>query len=1007
MAIFTALATFLLAGTFLAGSAIATGALALGLGLATTIGVSYVMKALAGTPSEPAKQDNFGTQGNLAAGGDIPRSFGLGTHATAGSLVYANYWGHTGLTPNAYLTQVIAVSDLPREALVELWISGEKVSLTGAVDPNMGTAVAEYSKGGADHLWIKYYNGTQTAADPFLVGTVASTDRPYGNDRIGTGVCYCVCTSLVDDTLFKGFPTFKFVLSGIPLYDPSKDSTNGGSGSHRYSDPATWGGDGDQLPAVQAYNILRGIRYNGAWLYGLQNMTGAARLPAANWNAQIAKCRATVTGISGPEPAYRSGGQVTINTQPANAIEAVLTACQGRLSEIGGFYKIHLGAPDSPAFSWTDADLLSSEQQTFRPFFSLADSVNGIQGTYPDPAQGWETATAPALYRTDLEVRDGNRRLMAGPAFDFVPYPEQVQRLQKSGIEESQRARTHVLPLPPAYWVVEPGDVGTWSSVRNGYTDKLFRVDHVVDRANLDMVLSVTEVDPTDYDWNHATDYTGVSTGATIIPRPQPQGVIDWYAEGTVLYDADGLGRHAAIRIAWDGTLPGVVGVQYEVRLTADLSSVTRGRTDQLAAGALIISQGIIEQTAYQVRGQYLPSSPRDMLWSDWLDVVTPSLPAADIPQWIAVQVTSVMDYLNDRVEEIHQRLSTVTGTSNQRNWLDLKDVRSQLSSRSDAAFAEISRVETVATSGDSALASDIETLTATVGDNTANITINATAIASNSSDIDTLNGYAAAQYSVTLDVNNYATGFELINGGPGTSATTFTTDKFLIAAPGVSGGAPVPMFAVANVNGSPKVAIRGDLYADGTIAGVSMIADTVTAREIAASTITAAEIAANTITADRLVTGTITSDSGKIGALSVKSLSLGDASVVVPVAETRSDSIGSTAGAFTAVSSVNLSIDTTGLSGKSITIIAGWTGQLGYSGSGANPAAQLVIDGAVVQGVQATNSQDGFFALTGSRAFTAGGGVENHTVVTQYASGPTGGPVLLARTLWAMAGKR
>ena len=54
MAIFTALATFLLAGTFLAGSAIATGALALGLGLATTIGVSYVMKALAGTPSEPA-----------------------------------------------------------------------------------------------------------------------------------------------------------------------------------------------------------------------------------------------------------------------------------------------------------------------------------------------------------------------------------------------------------------------------------------------------------------------------------------------------------------------------------------------------------------------------------------------------------------------------------------------------------------------------------------------------------------------------------------------------------------------------------------------------------------------------------------------------------------------------------------------------------------------------------------------------------------------------------------
>jgi hypothetical protein len=358
------------------------------------------------------------------------------------------------------------------------------------------------------------------------------------------------------------------------------------------------------------------------------------------------------------------------------------------------------------------------------------------------------------------------------------------------------------------------------------------------------------------------------------------------------------------------------------------------------------------------------------------------------------------MDYLNDRIEEIHQRLSTVVSTSGQRNWLDQKEIRSQLSSRSDAAFAEISRVETVATSSDSAMASDIETLTAQVGDNSAQITINATAIA-------TLDGFAASQYSVTLDVNNYATGFELINGGPGVSATIFTTDKFLVAAPGVGGGAPVPMFAVANVNGSPKVAIRGDLYADGTIAGVSMIADTVTAREIAASTITATEIAANSITADRLVTGTITSDSGKIGALSVKSLSIGDQAVTIPVAETRTDFIGSTAGAFAAVNAVNMSIDTTGLAGKPITIIAGWTGQLSYSGTGANPAAQLVIDGAVIQTVQTTNSQDAFFSLTGSRAFTAAGGVENHTISTQYASGPTGLPVLTARTLWAMAGKR
>ena len=194
----------------------------------------------------------------------------------------------------------------------------------------------------------------------------------------------------------------------------------------------------------------------------------------------------------------------------------------------------------------------------------------------------------------------------------------------------------------------------------------------------------------------------------------------------------------------------------------------------------------------------------------------------------------------------------------------------SQLTSTYGAAMAAISdRVQTAYTAADAALASDITTVSAQVGTNTANITTNATAIA-------TLDGYAAAQYSVTLDVNNYATGFELINGGPGVSATIFTTDKFQIASPGVGGGAAVPIFTVASVNGVSKVAIRGDMYVDGTIAGSAIIT----------GSLTATQIQANSITADRLVTGTITSASGKIGALSVNSLSIGDFAVVVPGAE-------------------------------------------------------------------------------------------------------------------------
>ncbi|UGX98225.1 phage tail protein [Bradyrhizobium barranii subsp. barranii] len=519
MAIFTAIATAISAA-FFAGSAIATSIIAGGLALAT----SYAVRALTGQPQQQSGADAFGVQGKLAGGGDVPRSFGLGYHVTAGSLVYANTWGNGYDTPNAFLSQVIAVSDLPGERLVGLWVNGAKVTLGEARASvlgadSMGYAVPEYIRPhngeGAPlpHLYVKFYDGTQTGADLVMLN-VSSAQRPYTSAHVGKGVCYVVIHAFNDENLWSGFPTFKFELSGVPLYDPSRDSTVGGSGSQThgdYGDPSiVRGGDGDNFPAVQIYNLLLGFYYNGAWLYGLQN-TSAARLPVSNWIAQIDKCRSTVIGASGPEPSYRTGGQINVNAQLANAIEAFLTGCQGRISEIGGFYKIHLGAPDTPTFTFSDGDILSTETQVYRPFFSLADSVNGIQATYPDPVQGWNTATAPPYYREDLEVLDGDRRLMADPSFDFVPYAEQAQRLQKSAIEEAQRARTHTLSLPPAFWIVEPGDVGEWTSQRNGYDAKQFRVDAMVDRANLDVILSLTEVDPSDYDWDSDADFTPVT----------------------------------------------------------------------------------------------------------------------------------------------------------------------------------------------------------------------------------------------------------------------------------------------------------------------------------------------------------------------------------------------------------------------------------------------------------------------------------------------------------------
>lgn len=690
MAIFTAIAAAISAvGTFIGGlGAIGTFLLKTAVG----IGLNLLAQAIAGKPKEPT----FSINGTLQSGGDIARSFILGRTATAGSLVWVNTWGNTDDTPNAYLTQVIALSDLPGASLEELWVNGEKCTIDydHPQAGGRGYPVNEYTKDGIANLWIKFYDGTQTTADSFLTGTASNGQRGWDATRVGLGVCYAIVTAKVTKHMFSGIPNFKFVLLGPPLYDPSRDTSVGGDGDQRWDTPATWGGDGDHLPAVQAYNLLRGLYYGGAWFYGLQGV-GATRLPVDNWIAQINKCRG-----DGDTPVYRAGGEIPVDSPLATTMEALLTSCQGRLSEVGGTYSIFVGEPDDAIASFTDDDILSTEEQSFTPFFGLADTINGIAATYPSPEDGWSEKSAPPLYRTDLEALAGNRRLMADVSLAFVPYPEQVQRLMKSALAEGQRARRHTLVLPPQFWpYAVPGAILSWTSERNGYETKLFRVDGAADRANLDVMVDITEVDPSDYDWNSETDYQEPVDGTVGPPlRPTPQPIVDWGASADSVKDNDGINRRPAIKLTWDNTagrLDDVIGIEFEVRLVSTHETVYGGRTDQPEIGSLLISQGLLPLTQYEVRGRYIPGSDRETLWSGWLLVTTLDIRITDVTAYLdgvgqdvyatLQQLRADHDDLRARMEMIAAGAADATGSN-----IDLHTVAKRFQNATAVALREM-----------------------------------------------------------------------------------------------------------------------------------------------------------------------------------------------------------------------------------------------------------------------------------------------------------------------------
>lgn len=668
MAFFTALITGITTiattiGTFFSGlGALGTFFLRAAIG----IGISLLGQALAGKP----KKQGFSVQGKIQSGEDTPRSIIMGFGATAGSLVYANSWGTSGDTPNAYFTQVICVSDKPLNGIWAVWVNNEKVTLlVDDIDEDKGIPVEEYRKSGKHHLWIKFYDGTQTAADDFLVNTVSSTDRPYSSSRVGHGCAYIVATSLVDDELWTGFPAFKFEFLGINLYDVSKDTTAGGDGDQRIDNPATWGGDGDFLPAVQIYNLLMGIDYDGQWLYGLQNLP-IARLPPATWIEMIDKCRLEIEGPSGMETQYKSGGEIQVGAPLADAIESLLSACQGRLSEFGGLYEIFLGAPpETGTFAITDDDILSTEEQTFTPFFGLDSTINGVAAKYPSPGDGWVLKVAPPLYRPDLEVADGNRRLMADVSLDLVPFPFQVQRLQKSALEEARRFRRHTIALPPEYWAYAvPNAFFLWSSTRNGYITKLFRVDGCIDRNDLSVIVDVTEVDPADYDFDLYIDYIPPIDNPPVVSYPPPQHIVDWSATGEIIEGDDG-SLIPSIKLNWDGTQLDVDLVMWEVRKKSTGEVFHQGNTSNVEAGTTWITQSLVRNTEYEVRGRYHSLSGRRQLWSNqqldsdgevveglWITVTTPDIPIVNVPGDIGdgiVDLSKISDQFQAALDEI------------------------------------------------------------------------------------------------------------------------------------------------------------------------------------------------------------------------------------------------------------------------------------------------------------------------------------------------------------------
>jgi hypothetical protein len=161
-------------------------------------------------------------------------------------------------------------------------------------------------------------------------------------------------------------------------------------------------------------------------------------------------------------------------------------------------------------------------------------------------------------------------------------------------------------------------------------------------------------------------------------------------------------------------------------------------------------------------------------------------------------------------------------------------------------------------------------------------------------------------------------------------------------------------------------------------------------------------------ITARTMHTGSITALNGAIDTLAVKALNIDDNAVTVPQIQTTSAPVSGTGSLIDAVSSLDLFVATTGLSGKAMYIECRWVGKTSYAGSGnydvrlhcqQDGGADTQIDSVSSNGTQAA------IPMMGGFLFTATGSVMHFYVHILWSG--TSALTLTNRTLSVQVSKR
>ena len=506
-----------------------------------------------------------------------------------------------GITGDLTLNGTFPVDEVSVDHKTILYVCG---GLPAIVD-NEGTVSTLWPDYGRKiHMEVLLGNHTDTfpgmlsgtANDGDTSNLITSPDNPwtFAHKLLGKT---CVFLRLnYDEKYFSGgLPAISFMIRGKNnIFDP-RDS------SHGYSNNA----------ALCIADYLSNVDWGFRASYGTA-IPNADLIAAANI-CDESVLLAIVTTPPSFEKRYTINGKFDLSAGRGEVLRNLLTSCAGRLTLLGGQFKIWPAAwlGTSPFAAPEISDMAGPMQ--WKPTCSIRDLYNGVKGTYISPANNWQASDIPPYaqdeahgYPSDQNlIDDGGTRRWLDIQLPFTISASMAQRICKIELLRRRMRGTGTVRYNMAGYSMATMDIIALDFAPFGWTGKLFEV--LSHRFTLDQVnqggeevallgtqIDIQETDAEVYDWEDTEELTPQGYQQPALPDPTkpapPTGLTLTSDATTTVLTPSGVAD--SILVEWDipvdayVTNGGHMEIQYrEVLNNSDGTvSVTNGLPDVTGA---------------------------------------------------------------------------------------------------------------------------------------------------------------------------------------------------------------------------------------------------------------------------------------------------------------------------------------------------------------------------------------------------------------------------------------